>query len=257
MLEVNNLSVYYKKHRALHNISGCFQAGSMTAIIGPNGGGKSTLLKALAGLVPVATGHILYHGISRKNIAYLPQLSEVDRSFPLSVHEVVALGHCHQQGFFRHISPSLRQKVDEALSNTGMAAFKERGLDTLSGGQFQRVLFARLAVQQADILLLDEPFAGIDPQTIEDLMQILLQWNQTGKTIIMVSHDLDLVHAYFPQTLLLTQRCLGWGATAEIVTNENIRTAKHLSRNWEDCIVYDGIVYDGVAGEACSLSAIM
>jgi zinc/manganese transport system ATP-binding protein len=236
MIEINDLTVYYRDHLALQDLSGVLQAGSLTAVVGPNGGGKSTFLKALIGLIPSVKGQINYHNLILKDIAYLPQQTEIDRGFPLRVQEVVALGLCHQQGFYKALSCTDIDEIKRALEGVEIASCMDRSLNTLSGGQFQRVLFARLAVQKAPVILLDEPFAAVDAHTVEDLMKILLKWNAQGKTVIVVSHDLDLVRQHFPQSILLAQKCLGWGRTEEVVTLENFRAAKKLSRNWENCL---------------------
>lgn len=232
-LVLDKVSVSYRGHPALKNISGTFLPGSLTAIVGPNGGGKSTLLKTILGLVTLESGRIECQNFHRSDIAYLPQKSEIDRLFPLTVGDVVGLGLCHQEGFFKRIGPDSYRKIAQALKEVGMSRCFHRSLHTLSGGQFQRVLFARLALQEAPVILLDEPFAAVDSYTIDDLIQIILGWHRQGRTIIVVSHDIDLVREFFPETLLLVNHCLAWGETQNVATLENFREAKRLFRDRE------------------------
>lgn len=232
-LSLRDLSVTYHQHHALKEISGAFEPGSLTAVIGPNGGGKSTLLKAILGIVPAASGNIKCHGFQQSQIAYLPQQSEIDRLFPLTVGDVVGLGLCHQEGFFSRIGLKSYKKIARSLREVGMGRCFNRSLHTLSGGQFQRVLFARLSLQEAPVILLDEPFSAVDSYTIDDLIKIILNWQKQGRTVIVVSHDLDLVRDFFPQALLLVNHCLAWGPTEKVATLENLRQAKRLFRDRE------------------------
>lgn len=231
---LNNLTVGYERHPAAHHISGSFQSGSLTAIVGPNGGGKSTLLKALAGFLRPMSGSIDFGGITPREIAYLPQQSEVDRSFPLSVEEVVALGHWPRTGAFGGINSAQKDMVGQALNQVGMASFALRPIETLSTGQWHRVLFARLVVQDARVLLLDEPFSAIDTRTTHDLMDILEEWHRDGRTVITVMHDLALVREQFPEALLLARELIAWGKTRDVLEEENLARAKALSENWEE-----------------------
>jgi zinc/manganese transport system ATP-binding protein len=233
ILSLGNLCVFYRNHLALDNINGHFQKGSLTAIVGPNGGGKSTLLKTILGLIKQRQGFIHYHGVNLKTIAYLPQLAEIDRAFPISVLEAVAFGYCQKFGFFKKVEKEALKEITSALEEVGLTNCMHRPLHALSGGQFQRVLFARLALQNCELILLDEPFAGIDPYTIEELIKILKRWNSQGRTIIVVSHDMDLVQEAFPESLLLARKIIAWGATKDIITLSNLRKAKNLSREWE------------------------
>jgi len=232
MIALRNLTLGYDRHPAVHHVSGAFANGSLTAIVGPNGGGKSTLLKALAGFLRPMAGAIDYNGVKRQDIAYLPQQSEVDRSFPLGVGEVVALGHWPQTGAFRGLSPRQQEEVTRALVDTGMAPFANRPIEALSAGQWQRVLFARLIVQNARVILLDEPFAAIDSRTAHDLTHILQHWQAEGRTVIAVMHDLSSVRFHFPQTMLLARELVGWGSTAETLRDDNLARAQKLADNW-------------------------
>ncbi len=230
---MKNSAVRYGQHIALDSINGNFRNNSLTAIIGPNGGGKSTLLKAILGMIPLHTGSIILDKSLRGNIAYLPQQNNLDRSFPLTVQDVVASGHCQHKGFFGRFDGALQENVEIALAEVGMLDCMNRALDELSGGQFQRVLFARLSLQDADCILMDEPFTAIDTYTVNDLIKIILKWHKAGKTLLIVNHDLDLVQDYFPTTMMIARRILDWGDTKEIVTLDNLRHAKNISRHLE------------------------
>lgn len=231
-ITLNNLTVGYDRHPAVHHISGQFQSASMTAIVGPNGGGKSTLLKALINFIAPLSGSIDFDGILPNEIAYLPQVSDVDPNFPLSVIDVVQLGFWPQTGAFRGLTKIQRQSALEALNHVGLSAYAQRPVAALSIGQWQRVLFARLSLQNAHVLLLDEPFAAIDSQTTEHLMQWIKQWNNEGRTVIAVMHDLTLVHEHFPCSLLLAREVVGWGQTNDILTEDNLSRAQNLSAQW-------------------------
>lgn len=231
-ISLNNLTIGYDRHPALHHITGSFQAASLTAIIGPNGGGKSTLLKAIIGFLPPLSGTIDFDGIRPSEIAYLPQISEVDRSFPLSVMDVVLLGHWPQNGAFSGTTSGQRQAALEALAQVGMTNFANRPITALSTGQWQRVLFARMSLQNAHVYLLDEPFAAIDSRTTHDLMHILQSWNQEGRTVICVMHDLSLVREYFPSSLMLAREVVGWGDTYDILSDLNLAKAQNLAGQW-------------------------
>jgi zinc/manganese transport system ATP-binding protein len=233
-ITLKNLSAGYERHPAVHHVSGAFAAGSLTAIVGPNGGGKSTLLKALIGFLRPMSGSIDYNDIVPRDIAYLPQQSEVDRSFPLSVAEVVTLGLWPKIGAFRAVSAAQQEDVMRALAETGMASFAARPIEALSAGQWQRVLFARLIVQDARVILLDEPFAAIDSRTAHDLTHILQHWRGEGRTVIAVMHDLPSVRLHFPQALMLARELVAWGGTAEVLRDVNLARAQALAEKWTE-----------------------
>jgi zinc/manganese transport system ATP-binding protein len=233
-IAVRNLSAGYDRHPAVHHIDGAFANGSLTAIVGPNGGGKSTFLKALIGFLRPMTGAIDYNGISPRDIAYLSQQSEIDRSFPLSVADIVMLGLWPKIGAFRGVSAAQREEIAHALDEVGMSAFAARPIEALSTGQWQRVLFARLIVQNAQVILLDEPFAAIDSRTAHDLTHILQHWQSEGRTVIAVMHDLTSVRLHFPQTLMLARELVAWGSTADVLRDENLARAQKLAENWTE-----------------------
>jgi zinc/manganese transport system ATP-binding protein len=224
-IEVRDLSVRYRGRPALANLMGSFAAGSLTAVAGPNGAGKSTLLKALAGIVRVRRGAVVGVG-QRRRLAYLPQQATLDRSFPITVAEFAALGGWRHFGAFRSPPREIAERTAEAIAAVGLDGLAGRRIGELSVGQFQRALFARLLVQDATVLLLDEPFAAIDERTADDLLQVLRRWHADGRTIIAVLHDLAQVRTHFPLTLLLARRAIAWGETGAVLTPENLAQAR-------------------------------
>jgi zinc/manganese transport system ATP-binding protein len=226
-IRLTDLSVHYGRRLALQNLTGAFAAGSLTAVVGPNGAGKSTLLKALAGIVRTRRGAITAIG-DRRHVAYLPQQTALDHGFPITVGECVAVGGWRRFGAFRSAPREIVERVAEAIAAVGLEGFESRRISDLSLGQFQRALFARLMVQDADVLLLDEPFAAIDERTSEDLLQLLRRWHAEGRTIITVLHDLTQVRAHFSMTLLLARRGIVWGETAAVLTPENLARARAM-----------------------------
>jgi zinc/manganese transport system ATP-binding protein len=231
-IRLDNLTVAYRRHPVVHHVSGRFVPGELTAIVGPNGAGKSSLLKALVGLLPPSDGRIDLAGLKPRDIGYLPQQSSLDRSFPLTVGDVVTLGHWHLSGWFRGISRESRRAAERMLDVVGLAGFATRNVDELSTGQFQRVLFARLLVQDARVILLDEPFTALDAKTTDDLLAVVQQWRREQRTVIAVLHDLDQVRRHFPQTLLMARECVGWGATSDVLSPANLLRANAMTPTW-------------------------
>lgn len=229
---LENLTVGYERHPAVHHLSVRWPAGSLVAVVGPNGAGKSTLLKALAGRVPLTGGHI--HGLGGGRVAYLPQTPDIDRSFPLSVQEFVLSGLWHEVGALGWWRQSHRERASEAIAAVGLQGFERRTLDTLSGGQFQRTLFARLMLQDAPTLLLDEPFAAVDQRTTDDLLALMHRWHEQGRTQIVVLHDLATVRAHFPLTLLLAREPVAVGPTATVLTPAHLDRARGRQEAFED-----------------------
>ncbi len=236
---LENLTLGYDGHPAVHHLNGEFAEGSLTAVLGPNGAGKSTLLKALAGLLKPISGTISRQKNAAREIAYLPQASEVDRTFPVSVRDFVATGLFQRRGLFAAQSESDETAIAQALNSVGLNGFAARGLDTLSGGQFQRTLFARVMLQDAKTILLDEPFSAVDTKTTDDLLKIIAHWQSEARTVVAVLHDEELVRHHFPETLLLAREPLGWGATAQVLTKANLMRARNIHEAWdeaaEDC----------------------
>ena len=233
MVELHNVTVSYRLHPALHHISGHFTRGSLTAVVGPNGAGKSTLLKSILGLLPLSGGSIKV-STPRQQIAYLPQIAEIDRQFPLSVQDCVALGFWNAAGAFLGIGAAQQQRIAAALQAVGLSGFEQRTIGTLSSGQLQRVLFARLLVQNADLILLDEPFNAVDSRTTSELLRLVQHWHQQGKTIIAVVHDDAQIHAFFPQTLLLARKAVAWGPTTDALSPEHLAHARQMSVAWDE-----------------------
>ncbi|MGB0934595.1 MAG: metal ABC transporter ATP-binding protein [Alphaproteobacteria bacterium] len=232
-VKCSDLHIKYKDFLAVENLTGTFSAGSLTAIVGPNGGGKSTLLKAIKGVMPASKGRIEYGDLSsRHDIAYLPQASNVDRSFPLYASDVVAMGLSTSTGFFKRVSSVDQDRIALAMDRVQLKDSLSKPIHALSGGQFQRLLFARLSLQDAPVVLLDEPFAAIDAPTMDILAQLLCDWRDEGKTVIAVLHDLDIVREFFPSTLILARRCIAWGRTDQVLQLKNIRQAKDSMCQW-------------------------
>lgn len=225
------LTLGYDRHPAVHHLDGVIPAGELLAVVGPNGAGKSTLLKGLAGEIACLDGRI--EGAGRGHVAYLPQADEVDRSFPLSVFDLAAMGLWSRLGPWRSLRPH-RKAVLAALAAVGLDGFEGRLVGSLSGGQFQRALFARLILQDAPVILLDEPFRGIDSRTMADLVALILRWHGEGRTVVAALHDLAQVRAHFPTTLLLAREPVAWGPTAEVLAPRHLARATTLSEAWDE-----------------------
>jgi zinc/manganese transport system ATP-binding protein len=227
-LEFRNLTLGYDRHPAVHHLSGKIPEGTLLAIVGPNGAGKSTLLKGIVGTLTPLEGAIEGNSTARETIAYLPQLAEIDRSFPITVYDLVAMGLWRRAGLFGGIGHRQRSVIEKAVSTVGLDGFEGRVIGTLSGGQMQRALFARLLLQDSRLILLDEPFASLDATTIADLTDLISRWHGERRTIITVLHDLDLVRTRFPETLLLAREAVAWGNTVDVLTKENLSKAQRM-----------------------------
>ncbi len=230
-LRLVDVTVSYDRHPAVHHVSAEIPAAEMTAIVGPNGAGKSTLLKAMLGLAPHVEGRI---ECAAKRIAYLPQQSEIDRSFPISVFDTVLLGRWARFGGFSTATKADLHDAQHAIEAVGLAGFERRPIDTLSVGQFQRVLFARLLLQDADLVLLDEPFAAIDTRTVADLMAVVRHWRDEKRTVVAVLHDFDQVRREFPYTLLLARELVAAGPTQRVLSTENLLRARAMAEAWDE-----------------------
>jgi len=224
----NNLTLGYDQLPAVQNLETEIAEGSLTAIVGPNGAGKSTLLKGVIGTLAPLGGRVTFGAMSRNDIAYLPQQSDLDRSFPLSVVDLVAMGLWREIGPFGWFGRDRRARIDEAIAAVGLTGLESRAIGTLSGGQLQRALFARLLLQDAQLVLLDEPFTAIDARTMADLIGVIQRWHGEGRTVIAVLHDVDTVRAYFPDTLLLARELIGHGPTDQVLTAENQFRARQM-----------------------------
>ncbi len=214
-VELVNLTLGYNGFPVIHNVSGSVRKGSLTAVVGPNGSGKSTLLKGIAGILSPSDGECIIHPPTR--IAYLPQLSELDRSFPACVQDIVSLGLWPGRGPFRRHRRQDRQRLSDALAEVGMTGFENQPLAALSGGQLQRALFARVILQGADLILLDEPFNAIDVKTTRDMLALIKRWHAQSRTVVVVIHDMRLVGEHFPETLMINGRVVAWGETLAVL----------------------------------------
>lgn len=231
-IELTDLTLGYDRHPAVHHLSGRIPAGSLLAVVGPNGGGKSTLLRGLVGELKPIGGRI--GGLRRAVTAYVPQQDGIDRSYPVSVFDLVAMGLWDQRGLFGGFAGPDEAAVSAALRRVGLAGFERRPVGTLSGGQLQRALFARVTLQDAAIILLDEPFSAIDAATIDDLMAIVHGWTGEGRTVVAVLHDLALVRAHFPGTLLLARGPVAWGPTELALSPANLARARAMPEAFDD-----------------------
>ena len=225
-VEVDNLSVAYQHRLVLRNVTFSCPAGAVVGVVGPNGAGKSTLFKALLGLVPPAAGCVRLFGETvgrqRRRVAYVPQRELVDWDFPATVRDVVMMGRVPHVGWLRRPTRADRERVEAALAEVGMADLADRPIGQLSGGQQQRTFLARALAQEADLLLLDEPFVGIDAATETVIYQIMERLRSAGKTILVVNHDLSAAHRY-DLVVLINGRLIACGPPSEVFTPANLR----------------------------------
>jgi zinc/manganese transport system ATP-binding protein len=222
-----DLTLGYDRHPAVHHLDGSVAQGSLLALVGPNGAGKTTLLKGIVGLLSPLSGAI-ERNLSPHAVAYLPQIAEIDRSFPIAVYDLVAMGLWRRAGAGGGIGKDERELIRRALATVGLEGFESRPIGTLSGGQMQRALFARLLLQDARLILLDEPFASLDAGTVADLLELIRRWHAEERTIVAVLHDYDLVRERFPEALLLARSPVAWGPTAEVLRPDNLLRARRM-----------------------------
>jgi zinc/manganese transport system ATP-binding protein len=231
-LTFSGLTLGYNSHPAVHHLNGTVERGSLTAVVGPNGSGKSTLMKGIVGILKPMSGGLAIHEGQR--IAYLPQQSEVDKSFPARVIDLVSLGLWTKRGLLGRILREDKHTIEKALEAVGLTGFETRPLDTLSGGQLQRALFARVLLQDADLILLDEPFNAVDTKTVGDLIALIQHWHNEKRTVMVVAHDAVLVREHFPETLLLARQEIAWGATGATLTSDNLARARRFTEAWNE-----------------------
>ncbi|SNS69996.1 metal ABC transporter ATP-binding protein [Tropicimonas sediminicola] len=228
-LAIRGLTVSYGEKPAVFSVDATFRDGSMTAIIGPNGAGKSTLLKAALGVIRPLSGAITVYGKPLRNqrhrIAYVPQRASVDWDFPTRVLDVVLMGLYRQLGLLGRLNAQHRARALDCLDRVGMADFAERQIGQLSGGQQQRVFLARALAQDAELYLLDEPFAGVDAATEKAIIDVLKTLNRQGRTVVAVHHDLATVTDYFDRVFLINVRKVAEGAVADAFTAANLQAA--------------------------------
>jgi zinc/manganese transport system ATP-binding protein len=227
-IRFEDVTLGYGRHPAVHHLAGEIPAGSLTAVVGPNGAGKSTLLKGIVGTLRPLEGRIDLSSGSRTRIAYLPQAADLDRTFPLSVYDLVAMGLWSRTGPFGGVGRKDRTKIEEAIAAVGLTGFERRPISTLSGGQMQRVLFARLLLQDTRVILLDEPFTAIDAKTTADLLDLVRRWHSEERTVVAVLHDLDVVRRVFPSTLLIAREPVAWGETQDVLSAANLLKARRM-----------------------------
>lgn len=225
-ISISNLNVAYDDKIVLEAINLEVSAGKITGIVGPNGAGKTTLLKTILGLLEPNTGQLFLLGAKikavRKKIAYVPQKDMVDWQFPTTVKEVIMMGRFPHKKLFQRMSETDHQIANKALESLGMQDFSNRQIGELSGGQQQRVFIARALAQEAEILMLDEPFVGVDAKTEQIIVDILKKISKEGKTVLIIHHDLSKVAEYFDDVILLNKKIIAKGSVKEIFNKENL-----------------------------------
>jgi len=240
-LQFHDVTLGYDRHPAVHHLTGEVASGALLAIVGPNGAGKSTLFRGIAGILKPLAGSIVTGDLDLRDIAYLPQTVDIDRSFPISVFDLVGTGLWRSTGFFGGMGRGAREKIAQALAAVGLNGFENRPIGTLSGGQMQRMLFARVLLQDARLIVLDEPFNAIDARTSADLLALVRRWHAEKRTVLAALHDMDIVRANFPETLLLAREPVAWGKTAEVLTPDNWTKARRMCEAFDDqaaaCVV--------------------
>ncbi|MEZ5701404.1 MAG: ABC transporter ATP-binding protein [Burkholderiaceae bacterium] len=247
-ITLNALTVAYREQVALHQVSARIAPGSLVALVGPNGAGKSSLIKALAGALPPTSGQVT--GLAEQRVAWLDQHTSLDTSFPTDVRRMVAAGLWHRTGALGWFTAAHRQLCADALASVGLGGFESRSLNALSGGQMQRALFARLILQDAPVVLLDEPFAAVDGPTSADLLSLLHQWHAQGKTVIVALHNLTQVREHFPLTLMLARELVAFGPTAEVLNEANWARAQREPIAPSGSTRQQGTTAEAVCGKA-------
>src|ERR671922_2527549 len=233
-LRFRNLTLGYDRHPAVHHLDGAIETGALVAVVGPNGAGKSTLFKGIAGLLKPLAGAIERGALSAQDIAYLPQAAEIDRSFPINVYDMVAMGLWRRTGLFGGIDRKARASIEQAIAAVGLTGFEDRAIATLSGGQMQRMLFARLLLQDARVIVLDEPFNAVDAKTSADLFDLVRRWHGEQRTLLAALHHIDFVRANFPETLLLAREPVAWGDSRQVLTAENLSIARRMCEAFDE-----------------------
>ena len=233
-LAFRNVTLGYDRHPAVHHLDGKIESGALVAVVGPNGAGKSTLFKGIVGVLKPLAGQIDLAGLSPHDIAYLPQAAEIDRSFPLNVYDLVAMGLWRRTGVFGGIGRNERETIEHAIAAVGLTGFEDRAIGTLSGGQTQRMLFARLLLQDARVIVLDEPFNAVDVKTSADLFALVQRWHGEQRTVLTAMHDIDFVRTHFPETLLLAREPVAWGSTRVVLTSENLLVARRMCEAFDE-----------------------
>ncbi len=233
-LAFRNLTLGYDRHPAVHHLDGAVETGALVAVVGPNGAGKSTLFKGIVGMLKPLAGRIERGGLRAHEIAYLPQAAEIDRSFPINVFDMVSMGLWRRAGLFGGLGRKARDQIERAISAVGLTGFESRAIGTLSGGQMQRMLFARLLLQDARMIVLDEPFNAVDAKTSVDLFDLVMRWHGEKRTVLTALHDIEFVKSHFPETLLLAREAVAWGPTRQVLTAENLLAARRMCEAFDE-----------------------
>jgi zinc/manganese transport system ATP-binding protein len=235
-LTLDDVWVEYDGKPAVRAVSGRFAPGSLTAIVGPNGGGKTTLIKAMLGLLRITRGAIGLEGATRAAIAYMPQRAEIDRSFPIDVLDLVQMGHWGHAGWFGRLPEAATRRSLAAIEAVGLGDYTRAPIATLSAGQLQRALFARVIVRDAGLIVLDEPFEAVDARTVGELLRLLDAWHAEGRTVLTVLHDLQQARTRFPEALLLARDAIAWGAAERVLTPDNLVRARLRLEGLDDAL---------------------
>lgn len=233
LVQFDDVTLGYDRHPAVHHLDGAIAPGALIALVGPNGAGKSTLCRGIVGLLKPLAGTIR-RALDTRDIAYLPQSADIDRTFPISVFDFAATGLWRRAGAFGGIGARGRAEVGRALAAVGLSGFENRAFGTLSGGQTQRLLFARLLLQDASLIVLDEPLNAVDAKTSADLLDLMRRWHAEGRTVLAALHDFDLVRTHFPETLLLARGLVAWGPTREVMTADHLARARNMCEAFDD-----------------------
>ena len=233
-LAFRDVTLGYDRHPAVHHLNGDVQPGALVAVVGPNGAGKSTLFRGIVGMLKPLSGTISLGGARAREVAYLPQIADIDRTFPISVFDFVGMGLWRQTGLFGGIGRRERGQIEHALGAVGLTGFEARTIGTQSGGQMQRMLFARLLLQDARLIVLDEPFNAIDAKTSADLLALVQRWHGEGRTVLAALHDMELVRTSFPETLLLAREPVAWGKTVDVLTADNLAAARRMCEAFDE-----------------------
>lgn len=226
-LSIRDLTVAWQRKPVLWDIDLDLPAGQLIGLVGPNGAGKSTLLKAALGLIPSSSGRVEFFGSPlsavRGRVGYVPQRESVDWDFPVSALDVVTMGLYREIGWLRRVRKEHTRRAAEAMEQVGIGELAQRQISELSGGQQQRTFLARALVQQADLYLMDEPFAAVDAATEQAIIEVLRTMKQAGKTALVIHHDLQSVPQFFDHVLLLNMRVVAFGPVDQVFTNENLQ----------------------------------
>jgi len=225
-LDISNVSVNYPSRLALDGVSASLKSGQIAGVMGPNGGGKTTLLKCIAGILSPDEGKIEWGGSdahsSQMSLSYIPQRGEIDWDFPITVEQVVAMGVAAKLPFYKGISAQLQAQIDNALRTMGMWDLKKNHIRELSGGQQQRMFLARALAQNADLFLLDEPFNGLDAKATDQLIEQLQSLASTGVMVVLVHHELSNASSILDSVLLLNQKVIAQGRPEEVLSDANL-----------------------------------